>query len=147
MQVFRDLSVGRKLAFSAGVAVLLMGGLVALVSYESGQLDLRQEAERRAAEARMAGFDTARLVLEANNAQRGVLLANQPDRLQAEASVMDERLGGAEARLRQASELAAAGAAAPPPPPLIPPPDMPIPEPPLRRENAPELRLGLTKGL
>ena len=114
MQVFRDLSVGRKLAFSAGVAVLLMGGLVALVSYESGQLDLRQEAERRAAEARMAGFDTARLVLEANNAQRGVLLANQPDRLQAEASVMDERLGGAEARLRQASELAAAGAAAPP---------------------------------
>jgi methyl-accepting chemotaxis protein len=114
MRVFRDLSVGRKLALSAGVALLLMGGLVALVSQESAQLTVQQEAERRAAAARMAGFDAARLVLEANNAQRGVLLANQPDRLLAEANAMGERLSGAEARLEQATELAAGGPAVAP---------------------------------
>ena len=80
MRLFRDLSVGRKLAMSAGVALLLLGGLVTLVTLENVNVATEQAAERRAAEARLAAFDAGRLLLDANNALRGVLLANQPER-------------------------------------------------------------------
>ncbi|MEI6161853.1 MAG: hypothetical protein WCP77_18610, partial [Roseococcus sp.] len=110
MRFFRDLSVGRKLAVSAGVALLLLGGLVTLVTRENEQVAAEQAAERRAADARLAAFEAGRMLLDANNAQRGVLLANQPDRLQAEAALMEERLTETQRALDRARGLATASA-------------------------------------
>ncbi|MBX9751767.1 MAG: HAMP domain-containing protein [Roseococcus sp.] len=113
MRFFRDLSVGRKLAVSAGVALLLLGGLVTLVTRENAQVAAEQASERRAAEARLAALEAGRAVLGANNALRGVLLANQPERVQADAAVMEARLTETLQALERARSLAAAAALAP----------------------------------
>jgi methyl-accepting chemotaxis protein len=113
MRFFPNLSVGRKLALSAGVALLLLGTLVTLVTRESGMVADQQAAERRAAAARFAADEAGRGLIETNNAQRGVLLANQPQRLAAEATVIDERLAATERALRRALENAATPAVAP----------------------------------
>jgi methyl-accepting chemotaxis protein len=113
MRFFRNLSVGRKLALSAGVALLLLGALVVLVTRENAKLSDQQAAERRAAEARLAAFEAGRAVLGANNALRGVLLANQADRLQADATLMGTFLADAQRTLEHARGLAAAAAVAP----------------------------------
>ena len=114
MRFFRDLSVGRKLALSACVTLLLLAGLVALVTRENTQVAVQQAAERRAATARLVAVDAGRLVVEANNAQHGVLLANHPDRLQAEANSMQERLVQAHASLEQARGMTSVPAAVEP---------------------------------
>jgi methyl-accepting chemotaxis protein len=113
MRFFRNLSVGRKLALSAGVALLLLGALIGLVTQENAQVAEQQAAERRAAAARFAAFEAGRNLIEANNAQRGVLLANRPEQLAAEIAVMEERLGAVAQALVQARESAAAAAQAP----------------------------------
>lgn len=107
MRFFRDLSVARKLALSAGVTLLLLAGLVTLVTREGAEVAAAQAAERRAAAARLAAFDAGRLLLEANNAQRGVRLANQVDHVQAETNIMQERLGQTQQALEQARAQAA----------------------------------------
>lgn len=106
MRFFRNLSVGRKLAMSAGVALLLLGGLVTLVTLENATVERAQAAERRAAEARLAAFDAGRMLLDATNARRGVLLANLPQRLRDESSLMEERLAETLAALQLARSLA-----------------------------------------
>lgn len=111
MRFLRDLSVGRKLAASAGVALLLLGVLVALVTQESGKAADGQTAERQAKAARAAAEDTARLVMEASNAQRGVLLSNEPERLRREAALMSDRLDRALESLERAQRLATVPAA------------------------------------
>ncbi|WPB87308.1 methyl-accepting chemotaxis protein [Sediminicoccus rosea] len=113
MRFFRNLSVGRKLAISAGVALLLLGALIGLVTRENAQVAEQQAAERRAAAARFAAFEAGRHLMEANNALRGVLLANQPQRLATEAALMEESLVATEQALSRARESAAAAAIAP----------------------------------
>ena len=113
MRFFRNLSVGRKLALSAGVALLLLGALIGLVTRENAMVTEQQAAERRAAAARFAAFEAGRHLMEANNAQRGVLLANQPQRLAAEAALMEESLAAVTQALTRARESAAAAAVAP----------------------------------
>lgn len=113
MRFFRNLSVGRKLALSAGVTLLLLGVLVALVTREGGLLAEQQAAERRAAAARVAAYEGGRLLMEANNAQRGVLLANQPDRLGAEAADVTAHMAGFERALAVARQHAGAAVQAP----------------------------------
>jgi methyl-accepting chemotaxis protein len=112
MRFFRNLSVGRKLALSAGVALLLLGGLVALVTRENAKVSAAQAAERQAAAARFAAFDASRLLMEANSAQRGVLLANQPERVQAEAALVADRLADTQRALTRAGEAATPAARA-----------------------------------
>ncbi len=106
MRFFRDLSVGRKLALSAGIAVLLLGALVTLVTRENVRVAEQQAAERRAAGARLAASDAGRLLMEANNALRGVLLANRPEGLAAEATTMERRLAEGQQALERARSLA-----------------------------------------
>ncbi|WP_431302293.1 methyl-accepting chemotaxis protein [Sediminicoccus sp. BL-A-41-H5] len=113
MRFFRNLSVGRKLALSAGVALLLLGVLIGLVTRENAMVTEQQAAERRAAAARFAAFEAGRHLMEANNAQRGALLANQPQRLAAEAALMEESLTAVTQALTRARESAAAAAIAP----------------------------------
>jgi len=111
MRFLRDLSVGRKLATSAGVALLLLGAMVALVTYEGGKVADGQVAERQAKAARAAAADTARLVVEANNAQRGVLLANDLDHIAREAASTNQHLGRALESLDLAQRTATVPAA------------------------------------
>ena len=106
MRFFRNQSVGRKLALSAGVALLLLGMLVGLVTRGSEQVAVRQGAEREAAAARLAAFEAGRLLLDASNAQRGLLLANRPEPMEAERRIMTERLEEARGRLEVAARLA-----------------------------------------
>src|SRR4051812_4210694 len=54
MRLFRNLSVGRKLAASAILAILLLGGLVLLVQRELTGARDQQAAEREAVQARAA---------------------------------------------------------------------------------------------
>jgi methyl-accepting chemotaxis protein len=111
MRFFRDLSVGRKLATSAGLAVLLLGMLVFLVTRESGHVDEQQRAERQAVAARSAANDAERHAGEAFMAQRGLLIANDPERLAREAALMRESLdrsaGSLQAARREATVAAA----------------------------------------
>ncbi|MDB5379915.1 MAG: hypothetical protein JWR00_4361 [Rubritepida sp.] len=111
MRFFRDLSVGRKLATSAALAVLLLTMLVLLVTRESGQVDEQQMAERQAVAARAAADEALRYTGEAFNAQRGVLLANEPAQLQRETDQMREHLDRAAAALQTARRDATAAAA------------------------------------
>ncbi|MBS7788657.1 HAMP domain-containing protein [Roseococcus sp. SDR] len=113
MRFFRNLSVGRKLALSAGVALLLLGALIGLVTRENTQVAEQQAAERRASAARFAAFEAGRHMMEANNALRGALLANQPQRLAAEVALMEESLAATERALGQARENAAIAAIPP----------------------------------
>jgi len=106
MRFFRNLSVGRKLGLSAGVALLLLGTLVGLVTRESAQVAALQGAEREAAAARLAALDSVRLFLDANDAQRGVLLANQPEGMERERRIMTERLAEARSQIEVAARLA-----------------------------------------
>ena len=114
MQFFRDLSVGRKLSTSAGLAVLLLGTLVLLVTREGGQVDEQQVAERQAIAARAAADQAARYAGEAFSAQRGVRLANEPEQLQRETELMLAHLDRAAAALQTARQEATAPAAAQP---------------------------------
>ncbi|WP_421989838.1 methyl-accepting chemotaxis protein [Roseococcus sp.] len=100
MQFFRDLSVGRKLATSVGVAVLLLAALILLVTRESGHVHEQQEAEHRAVAARNAADEAQRLLGDAYSSQRGVLLANDAPRLEREASAMRGHLDRAAVALQ-----------------------------------------------
>jgi methyl-accepting chemotaxis protein len=113
MRFFRDLSVGRKLALSAGVALVLLCALVTLVTLENTKVAEEQAAERRAAEARLAAFSAGRMLMDATNAQRGVLLANVSQRLQQDAALMEERLTETQEALQLARGLASSAAIAP----------------------------------
>ena len=59
MRLFRNLSVGRKLAASAVLAILLLGGLVLLVQRELAAAAEQQQAERQAVQARAAARQAA----------------------------------------------------------------------------------------
>ncbi|MDB5412044.1 MAG: hypothetical protein JWR10_379 [Rubritepida sp.] len=111
MRFFRDLSVGRKLAASAGVALLLLCMLVLLVTREGAQVDHEQAAERAAVTSRRAASETARDVIEANNALQGILLSNDDAVLQREVEIMRDRLTQAVGMLAVARRNTSAAAA------------------------------------
>ena len=114
MRFFRDLSVGRKLATSAAIAVLLLGTLVLLVTREGGRVDEQQVAERQAVAARAAADAAARHAAGAFSAQRAILLANDPEQLQAETDQMRGEMDRAAASLQAARrDASAAGAIQP----------------------------------
>ncbi|MBS7811442.1 methyl-accepting chemotaxis protein [Roseococcus pinisoli] len=114
MRFFRDLSVGRKLATSAGLAALLLAGLVLLVTLESRRVNEENQAERQAIVARTAADAALRYAGEAYSAQRGVLLANDTGRLQRDAESMREGLDRAAQSVQAAQRAATAPAASQP---------------------------------
>ena len=114
MRFFRDLSVGRKLSASGALALVLLAALVTLVTLAKGQMETQLVAERRAGEARRAAQGVEYMLLEATQAQRGVLLANLPERLQIEAGIVTDSLAQARQRLELAQQRASTPAAAEP---------------------------------
>ncbi|MFC7473688.1 methyl-accepting chemotaxis protein [Dankookia sp. GCM10030260] len=109
MRLFRNLSVGRKLAASAILAILLLGGLVLLVQRELAAAGDQQAAERETVQARAAAQQGALHVARAAMALRDVQLAQAADAVDRLAAAMDREIGLARERL----EVAAAAAAEP----------------------------------
>ncbi|WP_424812047.1 methyl-accepting chemotaxis protein [Roseococcus sp. YIM B11640] len=95
MRFFRDLSVGRKLAASAGVAVVLLAALVLIVSQLGSRLREGQAAEQRAVAAQSKIRQVGGLVSEAISAERAALLTNDPQVMERETAAMSARLGSA----------------------------------------------------
>ena len=79
MSLFRDLSVGRKLAASVILAVLLLGGMVWMVSLNLNAAHEQQAAERTAVAAQLAAQQGATHVGRTATALREVLLAQTVD--------------------------------------------------------------------
>ncbi len=108
MRLFRDLSVGRKFAASAILAVLLLLGMVGLVRRDLALAHDQREAEHAAGTAARAAQQAAIHVARIAAAARGVMTAQKPEALEAELALMD-----AEAKLaRDALEAAGSAAAA-----------------------------------
>ena len=108
MRLFRDLSVGRKFAASALLAVLLLTGMVGLVRRDLDFVRQQREAEHAALDAarsaRLAAVHTARIA----TAARGLMTTQQLGGLAAELARVEE-----EAQLaRQALDAAGNAAAA-----------------------------------
>jgi methyl-accepting chemotaxis protein len=106
MRLFRDLSVGRKFAASAILAVLLLVGLVGLVRRDLGLAHEQALAERAAIAAARAAQQAAIHVARIGGAARGLTTAQKPEGLAAELAQVEE-----EARLAR-HELEVAGAIA-----------------------------------
>lgn len=114
MRFFRDLSVGRKLASSAGLAAMLLAALVLLVTMQGGKVNEEKLAERQAVVARTAADAALRFAGEAYSSQRGVLLANETARLQRDAEAMREGLDRAAEAVQTAQRAATSPAAGQP---------------------------------
>ncbi len=79
MRLFRNLSVGRKLAVSAGLAIILLGGLVGLVHQQVAATATEQAAEREAVAAQLAAQRAATAVARMATLLRDALLAQTTD--------------------------------------------------------------------
>ena len=106
MRLFRDLSVGRKLAASVVLAVLLLGGMVWLVSLNLDAAREQQEAERTAAAAQLAAQQGATHVGRTATALREVLLAQTVDAADGYNDRMLAETRAAKAGLEAAARLA-----------------------------------------
>ncbi|TCZ56296.1 methyl-accepting chemotaxis protein [Roseicella aquatilis] len=107
MRLFRDLSVGGKLAASAALAILLLGGLVLLVTRELGAAQEQLMAERQALEARAEAAAAALHVARAAVAMRDVLLAQAPETVDRQGIAMEREVAAARERLDAAARAAA----------------------------------------
>ncbi|WP_043337680.1 methyl-accepting chemotaxis protein [Belnapia moabensis] len=105
MRLFRDLSVGRKFAASAILAVLLLIGMVGLVRRDLGLAREQSVAERAAIAAAGSAQQAAVHVARIATASRGLRTAQTPETLAAELARVEE-----EAQLTR-QQLEAAGAA------------------------------------
>ncbi|TDH63784.1 HAMP domain-containing protein [Dankookia rubra] len=106
MRLFRNLSVGRKLAASAILAILLLGGLVLLVQGQLAAAGAQQQAERQAVQAQAAAHEAALHVARAAMALRDVQLSQATSAVDALAARMQQEVGRAGDRLRAAAERA-----------------------------------------
>jgi methyl-accepting chemotaxis protein len=107
MRLFRNLSVGRKLAASAILAILLLGGLVLLVQRELAAAGEQQQAERQAVQARAAAQQGALHVARAAMALRDVQLSQTAEAVDRLAAEMTQQVGLAGERLQAAAQGAA----------------------------------------
>ena len=108
MRLFRNLSVGLKLAASSTCAVLMLGGLVVLVSLETRTALDGQATERAAVQAQLAAGEALQMLLQATTSQRGVLLAQDRAAIDAEHLFTMESMAGATRKATAALELARA---------------------------------------
>lgn len=103
MQLFRNLSVGKKLAVSSLFAVLMLGALVLMVRIEAQTAHESRAMQEAASQAQLAATEAALQIMRANVGQRGVLLAQTTAVLEAEQrsildAVREARRAAAEAR-------------------------------------------------
>ena len=108
MRLFRNLSVGLKLAVSSACAVLMLGALVVLVSLETGTAYEAQATERAAVQAQLSAGEALQMLLQATTSQRGVLLAQEPVAIDAEHRLTMEGMAGATREATAALGLARA---------------------------------------
>jgi len=103
MQFFRSLSVGKKLAASALLAILMLGGLVGLVSHELGAAREQLAAERTAIAARHAAQQAATHTGRAATALREVLLGQTIEVTDRQGAILQAELAETRRRLDEAS--------------------------------------------
>ncbi|SDB57414.1 methyl-accepting chemotaxis protein [Belnapia rosea] len=111
MRVFRDLSVGRKFAASALLALLLLAGLVAAVRHDLGFARTQQSAEHVAIEAARAAQQATIHVARMSGARQSMLMAQTPDALARDIQFSTEQSTLARNALKAASAGAAGSAA------------------------------------
>jgi methyl-accepting chemotaxis protein len=109
LRLFDDLAVRWKLTLSAGLTMSLLGVLVLITVLELGRLSSANHAARLGSEARTAALDAARAMQEANNHQRGILLAQSAEAVAESGRAMRRALSVAEASITSALQLAEDG--------------------------------------
>jgi methyl-accepting chemotaxis protein len=105
MRVVNNLSVGLKLAISAGLSALMLTGLVLVVFVQMDAVNRARGEAEAAMSARVAAVEAARSMNQANVHQRGVVTARSPQVLAREAEPMN---AGLEATARAIAESRAA---------------------------------------
>ncbi|NOG73062.1 methyl-accepting chemotaxis protein [Roseicella sp. DB1501] len=105
MRLFRNLSVGRKLAASVALAILLLGGLVLIVERELTTARDRQRAEHAAIEAAAAAQSAVVQVARAAVAVRDGQLAVTAEAASQHGARMERELGKAREDLGAAGTL------------------------------------------
>jgi methyl-accepting chemotaxis protein len=110
MRLFRNLSVGRKLAASVTLAVMLLAGLVGVVTLKLAQADAQRAEERQAAAAQLEAQLAATQAALASTALRDLLLAQTAERIAPIAEALRRVLAEASARLDAAARDAGAEA-------------------------------------
>ena len=111
MRFFRDLSVAVKLAASSVLTIGLLLLLVVLVRAGVDDAGRAQQEQAAANQARIAATEAAQSLMTANNAQRGVLLAQTAAAIQEEMEQVREAMGRAERDAATALRLSYAPAA------------------------------------
>lgn len=111
MRLFRNLSVGRKLAASAMAAILLLVGLVGLVQMQLESAGTQQEAERRAVAARGAARQAELAVARSATALDDARLAQTTEAVAGYAAELEREAGAAREQLAEAARLSEAVAA------------------------------------
>ncbi|MDO9711319.1 methyl-accepting chemotaxis protein [Paracraurococcus lichenis] len=107
MRLFRNLSVGRKLAASAALAILLLAGLVLVVERELAASREQLLAERKAVAAQTAAQGAARAVMRADVALRDIVLSQATEGVDQMTKGMEAELARARDQLQAAAESAA----------------------------------------
>ncbi|MBL6454695.1 HAMP domain-containing protein [Belnapia sp. T6] len=102
MRMFRDLSVGRKFAAGACLALLLLAALLALVRHELRFAGDQQAAERAAVAAAGAAKDAALHVARAAGALRGLQLSQALQAVEQDAATAMQEIGEARTALAAA---------------------------------------------
>jgi len=92
MRFLRNLSVAKKLALSAALAMTLLATLVALVMQQGGVAAHAQHEERAAVAARAHARTVALHVLGANNAWRGLLIAQDAEGIGREGAAIESEM-------------------------------------------------------
>ncbi|MFC7538337.1 hypothetical protein ACFQU2_01230 [Siccirubricoccus deserti] len=110
MRLFRNLSVGRKLAASVTLAVLLLAGLVGVVTLKLAQADAQRTEERHAAAAQLGAQLAATQTALASTALRDLLLAQTTEQIAPISEALQRALADASARLDSAAEKVGAEA-------------------------------------
>jgi methyl-accepting chemotaxis protein len=111
MRLFRNLSVGRKLAASVTLAVMLLSGLVGVVTLKLAQADAQRAEERQASAAQLSAQLAATQAAQASAALRDLLLAQTPAQISPVAETLQRALAEANTRLDIAAREAGATAA------------------------------------
>ena len=106
MRMFRNLSVGWKLAVSSACAVLMLGVLVVLVSLETRQAHDAGGSERDAARAQQMATESISRLMSAVAAHRGMLLAQNPAAIEGENRQVVEAMAASSTAASSALALA-----------------------------------------
>jgi methyl-accepting chemotaxis protein len=111
MRLFRNLSVGRKLAASAAAAILFLALLVGVVQVQLEAAGTQQEAERRAVAAEASAQQAVTAVLRTAAMLRDVLLSQTTEAAARHAEALEREAAMARDRLAEAAGLSDAPAA------------------------------------